>query len=346
MMEATTEGFPRASFEIQKIVDISFVDGKVRNYKVQWAPTWVSGIQLFGCEHLVREYLQQQHVNECCTHPLAKKRENICNDSEETPEIQNVILEGSMDICKAIKSVENTRTNVDSSNLSTIQSIAENDLQETFEGNNSDSNVLYYFHEETADKDNARKSSCAKTSFDNIVIKSEDVESTELRQHDLQTVTSSDSMEFYLNNQRDVENDPSHNIHYGAELDAVTRLNAFPDAENLIMYHSKAADLVKTCENKTSEFQRNDDANYENYISFVDISSKHNKNRAKGKSRFECSFCQKLLHSKERLVDHESTHTGARPYECIICKKKFRHGPSLRRHKKVHEFKKESLEQK
>merc|ERR1712200_260703 len=38
--------------------------GNVRTYQVQWAPAWVSGLHLVGCEHLIEEFLQKQDLHE------------------------------------------------------------------------------------------------------------------------------------------------------------------------------------------------------------------------------------------------------------------------------------------
>jgi len=51
---------PRVQFEVQKITGISVGSGNVRTYQVQWAPAWVSGLHLVGCEHLIEEFLQNQ----------------------------------------------------------------------------------------------------------------------------------------------------------------------------------------------------------------------------------------------------------------------------------------------
>lgn len=51
---------PSVSFQVEKIIDVITVEGNVKNFKVQWAPTWVSSLNLVGCEKLIREYLNQR----------------------------------------------------------------------------------------------------------------------------------------------------------------------------------------------------------------------------------------------------------------------------------------------
>lgn len=51
-----------------------------------------------------------------------------------------------------------------------------------------------------------------------------------------------------------------------------------------------------------------------------------------------CSYCQKLLSSKQSLREHNYTHTGERPYKCLEpgCTKSFRQGSLLTIHRKAH----------
>ena len=50
---------PSVRFEVEKVIGIS-IDSNSRTYQVQWAPSWVSGYHLVGCEHLIQQFLQQQ----------------------------------------------------------------------------------------------------------------------------------------------------------------------------------------------------------------------------------------------------------------------------------------------
>ena len=56
---------PRVCFEVERVIGVSDEsEGNVRSYRVQWAPAWVSGYHLLGCEHLIHEFLQQQSDNQ------------------------------------------------------------------------------------------------------------------------------------------------------------------------------------------------------------------------------------------------------------------------------------------
>lgn len=52
--------YPSVSFQVEKIIDVVTVEGNVKNFKVQWAPSWVSSLNLFGCEKLIKDFLNQR----------------------------------------------------------------------------------------------------------------------------------------------------------------------------------------------------------------------------------------------------------------------------------------------
>ena len=56
--------------------------------------------------------------------------------------------------------------------------------------------------------------------------------------------------------------------------------------------------------------------------------------------KFTCSFCSKVLSSKQNLKEHEFTHTGELPYVCKYpgCGMRFRQGSVLSSHKRIHSF--------
>jgi len=62
-MDGSLESGPRVSFKVEKIIGVSS-DGNLRTYQVQWAPAWVSGYHLVGCEHLIQEFFQEQQEKE------------------------------------------------------------------------------------------------------------------------------------------------------------------------------------------------------------------------------------------------------------------------------------------
>lgn len=69
--------------------------------------------------------------------------------------------------------------------------------------------------------------------------------------------------------------------------------------------------------------------------------SKHPEYAARPRAKkFTCSFCNKVLSSKQNLKEHEFTHTGELPYVCKYpgCGMRFRQGSVLSSHKRIHSF--------
>lgn len=54
-------------------------------------------------------------------------------------------------------------------------------------------------------------------------------------------------------------------------------------------------------------------------------------------NKFQCSFCQRCLASRQNLKEHIFTHTGEKPYRCPVlgCNATFRQGTHLSVHKKT-----------
>ena len=84
----------------------------------------------------------------------------------------------------------------------------------------------------------------------------------------------------------------------------------------------------------------------ENELSSIEICNSENEDskqeestRPNGK-KFICSFCSKVLSSKQNLKEHEFTHTGELPYVCKYagCGMRFRQGSVLSAHKRIHGF--------
>lgn len=51
---------------------------------------------------------------------------------------------------------------------------------------------------------------------------------------------------------------------------------------------------------------------------------------------YSCSYCPKGFRSRDHRDDHENTHTGKRPNQCMLCSKDFASTAALRRHTKAH----------
>jgi len=64
--------------------------------------------------------------------------------------------------------------------------------------------------------------------------------------------------------------------------------------------------------------------------------------------RFECSHCNRVLSTKQSLIEHSYIHTGEKPYKCSEpgCSHVFRQSSQLSYHKRIHLELKKVTEQK
>ena len=56
---------------------------------------------------------------------------------------------------------------------------------------------------------------------------------------------------------------------------------------------------------------------------------------------FPCSYCQKGFNNNRDLARHVRTHTGERPYQCVICSRSFTVKCALKKHLARHKVKEE-----
>ena len=55
-----------------------------------------------------------------------------------------------------------------------------------------------------------------------------------------------------------------------------------------------------------------------------------------GEKPYECDICKKKFKQSSELTSHRRVHTGEKPYACEICKKMFSKNSNLTKHKRLH----------
>ena len=86
---------PRVCYEVEKVIGISS-EGNVRTYHVQWSPSWVSGHHLVGCEHLIQQYLEQQHreeIKQSKQHEKQQRQQKFLEEQQQLLEEQKQMLQ-------------------------------------------------------------------------------------------------------------------------------------------------------------------------------------------------------------------------------------------------------------
>lgn len=54
--------------------------------------------------------------------------------------------------------------------------------------------------------------------------------------------------------------------------------------------------------------------------------------------KHKCEHCDRFFVSQQNLKEHTFTHTGARPYQCIVCGEFFRQISQLSLHRRNHDM--------
>jgi uncharacterized Zn-finger protein len=55
-----------------------------------------------------------------------------------------------------------------------------------------------------------------------------------------------------------------------------------------------------------------------------------------GEKPYQCVICNRAFSVSSALVTHKRTHTGEKPYQCVICNRAFSLAASLVKHKRTH----------
>ncbi|KFM64161.1 hypothetical protein X975_17653, partial [Stegodyphus mimosarum] len=67
------------------------------------------------------------------------------------------------------------------------------------------------------------------------------------------------------------------------------------------------------------------------YPMFYIVTEPDNESPNQQKRHFCCKFCSYCTRNRQHMMYHEVKHTGARPFQCLLCQRAFSAKSSLRR---------------
>ena len=329
-MEITLKSKPHVSFEfeIEKIVGVSN-DGR---YQVQWAPAWVSKFHLVGCEHLIREFLQEQsekvinpdpEIQHEISEEVSGLLEENCNEKYfEGTKDKDELLPFEINIKVEDTEMEVPEEPSDSNAVvctSTITLIAkpEDKLAE-----NSDR-----FQSSQARSTNQMSSNFiqAHTQFQGSSML--DANSAPLLQTDTESVFECNicgvefSCENMLNVHLKTHKSEGYPCHSDNQCYSCDQCDSSFVKKSFFISHICSSDIKKpyNCPHCDFKFKQ------KHYFNQHLLTHEHEK-------PFSCELCGKSFAQKYALKTHMRTHTGDKPFSCQLCGKAYSDKSNCNRH--------------
>ena len=366
-MENMEKGIIRPSlcFEVEKILGVSDENGSSPQYHIQWAPLWVSGSQLVGCEHLIRQFIRQQQDNKDNSDNNDNTNENDerCepNDTNTCTTYSN---EATLDEDPDVTSIDKINNNdVDGQNTSSHEqgciSISNGNLIKRTENSLCSSDGQDLDNQCTILVDNIKTEETMEISDPSFVqVRREfpevDREDNDTRKHSLQNAASVRSFgsplerriqsPTYLSNPGTQNNDLPY-----LESNQIRHENNGSRKEkyaNRTPVNSTASDGIGEIRSTGCSYQMN----IRNSNQTLDWSKSEEQTSQGGgydavaststlcvrlpNGTYKCLECDKIFRYKPTA--HMRVHSGERPYECHMCGKTFAGHSSLQIHLQVH----------
>ena len=351
MMEAIyeTNNKPRVSYEIEKIVGVS-IDGNVRSYKVQWAPTWVSSFHLIGCDKLISEFLQQKEPKE------EPDRESLL-ESEKTGIHHSLPVEDGVSFLGAVTpdlgSTDNTLSQRPEENVSNDDVVTK-----------SSEPVVYVLPNE---EQHVTPSQTTSSKFD---FSSPMESTTQLPGSNCQSFTSGESSTDF--HPYMINNDPSHEWNRGSGSREHTEEEIYPPDMSPQPPDTRTSTVSLSLNNNIHKHPRTIHQNQANLslntatvpveageknFSSIDETANPNyldivaRDQGGGRVRFKSTACDittttttttmptkqttttTTMPTKQR---REHSHMAHRPHKCEVCDKSFARKQDLKRHADIH----------
>lgn len=365
---------PSVCFEVQKVIGMTIGTGNVKNYQVQWAPTWVSDLHLVGCEHLISEFLQQQ------TH-----QQVVINSTNDSSVIDNsvaghgelLVEEEKLNVKKEyiqVKDAQNQHSSNEQDNAFTIAkdlSWCENEYTApgSISDNLSDSNVNVVIletkgiegaHFNSEDNTNLNFEWMTK-SVEQPCFSGECYDTSDKTPREKSNVifdpnkncTHSDFSSMPLQSSNSVEVEGSNVINKNSvnkiecnnilKHKCITCRKIFDTRDLLIIhrnkYHCVEERLKQFTKQKTESKLNTTPTKDKPYQCGVCQQVFSLETRLLSHTCIRCPVCNKLFTHRNDYRKHSRTHSGEKPFKCSICDKPFRNKSSLKKHFEVHESK-------
>jgi len=306
--------------------------GNVRSYQVQWAPAWVSGFHLVGCEHLINDFLHKQHLNDNAVGKQSSPLTTVTSTNTSTNTASHASLFGESILQASPLEPGSTEPCNE----------RENEV-ETYDGVND----IDGYESDTADL-----TSCEGTDGD----AERSIKEPDLRSHDHINVKEEDGVLMCSNEQPEVykhldrvhspESFRLNNVSYLAQatiqdggdmddtIDAISPNELSPSSS----HHSQPSNLPRQHRHQQ---QHPHTLQQRHRTSMVQFHSHHKprhittvtKERPKP---FVCEHCDRGFSQRHHLKEHVRTHTGVKPFTCEVCSKTFAQRGTLNRHIQTH----------
>jgi len=315
-MEASVVGNPQVCFMVEKVIGVCS-EGNIPTYQVQWAPAWVSSLQLQGCEHLIQEFLQEQQQptpkvetpseivyihNEIAHHSVV-----ACPKTTHKGEEQLPCVGGIEHIPPSNK--ETVLTQNDMVHVRTSDELAGIDLEKgnSFytdvkeEESNSRSNEDFYGNHDSTERTTFVEVSSGYNVF-------------------------ASSLAFSIPADTGPNSTKKHSL--------VVRSDLTANDEHTRQSKQRIAPGTKVKVNRSNREAHNCSVCGQQFPFKSQLAIHFAKHS--GVRRFVCTQCGKGFTKSNDLKRHMRGHTGAKPYTCNNCGKSFTRRATLRNHLTTH----------